>query len=225
VGASAGLNLQLDQFAYEYDGRRDGKPASPVEIACGLYGPMVPPLELESTTIASRLGIDLAPVDITKDDACRWLEACIWPGDPARLRRLRAAIAMARRAPPAVRRGDARELLPQVLRELPPDVAPCIVTSWVLAYLQPDGRQTLGDIAASASSDRDVYWVTFEYAGVPPWLGEPPARTETPGCEGATLLSLCTWRDGQSTSTSLAWVQSHGRWMEWLDAASGTPRA
>lgn len=215
VGASAGLNLNLDRFAYDFDGAPAGDPDSAVRLACRLLGGRRPPLPAAPLPIASRIGIDLAPIDAGSDEACRWLEACVWPGITPRAERLRAAIALARRHPPRVLAGDATSLLPEVLATLPAGVTPCIVSTWVLAYLSAEGRARLAAAAAAASAGRDVAWITLEYAGVPPWLPAPPTTPpDEPGA--ANLLSLTTWRDGAARVRTLAWVHSHGAWLGWL---------
>jgi hypothetical protein len=214
VGASAGLNLLLDRFAYEYGDATAGDPASPVRLTCRLVGPRRPPLPDGAIPIASRVGIDRAPVDVRSDDACRWLEACVWPGIVPRAVRLRAALALARRVRPHVLAGDALVVLPQVLASLPPDVTPCIVSTWVLAYLSADARTSLAATVAAASAERDVAWVTFEYAGVPPWAPSPGAPPPEESGTG-NVLSLARWHHGEVTTRTLGWVHSHGVWLAW----------
>jgi hypothetical protein len=116
LGPSAGLNLLLDRFAYDYgDGRAVGDRTSAVRLVCEFKGPLRPPIPPVMPTIAQRCGIDLAPVDVTDDAQCRWLEACLWPGQPDRVVRLQGAIALARRHPPVLHAGSALERLPSIL--------------------------------------------------------------------------------------------------------------
>ena len=89
LGPSAGLNLLLDRYAVTY--RRDGSvvaavgdPGSPVQLACEVRGPADPLVEGLPVPIASRVGLDLSPVDVTDPEARRWLSACVWPGVPDR---------------------------------------------------------------------------------------------------------------------------------------------
>jgi len=215
VGASAGLNLMLDRFAYDYAGRAAGDPASPVHLACRLRGAQ-PPLPTHPLPITARVGIDVAPVDVHCEEACRWLEACVWPGIVPRAARLRAALELARPDPPRVLAGDATRLLPAVLREQPPDAVACIVSTWMLAYLSDEARAALAAAAATASRGRSIAWITFEYAGIPPWLPPPPSPPrDEPGA--SNLLSLTRWEHGTPRPRTLAWVHSHGIWLDWLD--------
>ena len=109
IGASAGLNLLWDHYAYDYGDRTAGVPSSPLTIACELVGPHVPPLD--PPPVAWRVGVDLAPVDASDPADARWLRACLWPDQPARQERLAAALAVARehpgRGPPRRRAGRA----------------------------------------------------------------------------------------------------------------------
>ena len=81
VGTSAGLNLVADDLPLDWVGE-DGQPLELLPL---------PP-------IATRLGLDLSPLDVTDDEAVSWLRACVWPSDAERLARLNLAIAVFRRA-------------------------------------------------------------------------------------------------------------------------------
>src|SRR4051794_2282341 len=95
VGASAGLCLLPDRYAYDYDGRRvgDGRPV----LRCRPEGDVPVPDALPA--VAWRAGLDLEPVDVRDDDAVRWLELLVWPGEEYRLDDLRGAGAVARADP------------------------------------------------------------------------------------------------------------------------------
>lgn len=56
--------------------------------------------------IVERVGLDREPVDLSDPDAVRWLEACLWPDQPERLERFRAAVEVLRADPPTVVAGD-----------------------------------------------------------------------------------------------------------------------
>ena len=104
IGASAGLNLRWDHYAYDYGGRAAGVPSSPLTIECELVGPHLPPLD--PPPVVWRAGVDLAPVDASDPADARWLRACLWPDQPARQARLAAALEIARSHPVDIRRGD-----------------------------------------------------------------------------------------------------------------------
>jgi hypothetical protein len=80
VGASAGLNLLWDRYHYDYGEQSCGDPASPVQLHCALRGPSRPPLPQHMSDIASRIGLDLHPIDVHDEAEALWLRALIWPG-------------------------------------------------------------------------------------------------------------------------------------------------
>ncbi|CAN5881933.1 DUF2332 domain-containing protein [soil metagenome] len=142
VGAAAGL--QPDRYGYDYgDGHIRGHTSSPVVIRCPLYGrrPTLP----HAANVAWRAGVDLAPIDVTDHDQVRWLEACVWPDQPDRLARLRAAVSLARKDPPRIIEGDLVDTLPSVASSAPQDTCLCVFHSVVLGYLDPRDRRRFID--------------------------------------------------------------------------------
>jgi len=67
AGASAGLNLLLDRYSYDYAGHRLAglDPDAPV-LRCEPRGPV--PLPARIPAISWRAGLDLNPLDITRED-------------------------------------------------------------------------------------------------------------------------------------------------------------
>lgn len=223
VGPSAGLNLFLDKFHYDYGaGRLLGDPAARVRLTCSIEGDLAPPLPDTMPPIVAREGIDLNPIDVTDDDACRWLEACLWPQVPDRAERLRAAIDLARLDPPHLRRGNAVDLLSQVLHEVDSNALPCVVSTWVLAYFSPDERAAIENILDSVGGRRDLACITAEYPSVAPWLDRPDRVPSVDDGPGATVLGLARWVEGSRDARALGWVHAHGRWIDWTDAASAS---
>ncbi len=106
VGASAGLNLQFDRYAYEYgNGVFAGDLSSAVKLRTEQRRGPVPTIPMPE--IAGRAGVDLAPIDLDDPAATRWLEACVWPEHVERFSNLRAALDVARIARPRVSKGNA----------------------------------------------------------------------------------------------------------------------
>ena len=150
IGASAGLNLRWDHYAYDYGGRAAGVPSSPLTIECELVGPHVPPLD--PPPVAWRAGIDLAPVDASDPADARWLRACLWPDQPARQARLAAALEIAREHPVDIRRGDALTLLPELIAEAPADALVCVFHTAVLIYFEPGRSRRCARCSARSSA-------------------------------------------------------------------------
>ncbi len=220
IGPSAGLNLFVDRYRVDYtDGRSTGPVDAPVVLRCEVLGPNRPPLPSTDRplTIDGRVGIDIAPLDVTVADDRRWLEACVWPGLTERAQRLRDAMDLARTDPPVLHRGSALDLLGPVIATVPDDEVVVVVSTWVLAYFTKPDRVGLHDILDEIGAHRDLALVTAEYPQVVPWVPEPSRPPAAQEGKGATLLARTTWNGGLRTTRPLAWMQAHGLWLDWLD--------
>ncbi|MEI7592087.1 MAG: DUF2332 domain-containing protein [Actinomycetes bacterium] len=223
IGCSAGLNLFLDRFRIDYgDAGSAGPTDSEVRLTCDVRGHLRPPIPDEPLAIASRLGIDIDPIDVTDPTATQWLEACIWIDRPERLSRLRSAIDLARREPPEVLRGNAVELIADAIAAIPDDVVACIDSTWVLAYLSADERSTLHAMLDEFGSRRSLAMVTAEYPGNVPWLPESIPPEPIVGHKAPTELGLGLWDHGRTEHRGLAWMQPHGQWLYWVDKSSAS---
>ncbi|HBR62030.1 MAG TPA: DUF2332 domain-containing protein, partial [Rhodobacteraceae bacterium] len=90
LGASAGLNLGFDRFALNVPGHRFGPDQPVLDLAPDWHGPVPTGLWPH---IAERRGVDLNPLDPTKPEDATRLIAYLWPDQPERIARTRAAIA------------------------------------------------------------------------------------------------------------------------------------
>ncbi|UQX12891.1 DUF2332 domain-containing protein [Candidatus Mycobacterium methanotrophicum] len=106
IGCSAGLNLRADYYNYRHRGGQWGPAYSPVTIDDAWRGHLPPAADLQ---IVQRHGYDIAPLDATSRDGELALLSYVWPDQPARLDRLRGAIAIARRVPAPLQRRNAVE--------------------------------------------------------------------------------------------------------------------
>ncbi len=198
AGASAGLTLLFDRYSYDYAGHRiAGRDPLAPTLRCEPRGPVPRPARLPE--IAWRAGLDLNPLDVTNDDDVRWLSCLVWPGEGDREQRLAAAIAAARRDPPAVYRGDVLTDLPALAAQAPADATLVVYHSAVLAYLTPASRRRF----AAAVSGLPAVWLSNEGPGVVPGLPTPPHR-------GSPFVLA---RDGR---TPMALTDPHGTWLQWL---------
>jgi hypothetical protein len=196
---------------------RSGPEDSPVRLTCESRG-STPPLPTVPLDIVRREGIDPNPIDVTDDDACRWLSACIWPGVPDRADRLAAAITVARREPPVLHRGDARSDLGPMVAAVPDGVVPIVFATWALAYLDHRGRADVCATIDAMGRHRDLALVTAESPHVTPWVDEGPSAGGSVDGDGTTtLLGLRQWIDGDVTTTALGRMHPHARWLEWDD--------
>lgn len=200
IGASAGLNLQLDRFAYRLGGLACGADAAPVMLAPDWRGPTP---RGASVTIRRRRGCDARPLDpLDRADRLRLL-SYIWPDQPERVARTQAAIDIARAHRAPVEQADAAAFVTDVLAQRGPGAATVIAHSIVWQYLGQDRQSRIAAAIESAGGDAGpdapVAWVRLESDG------------RTPGA--AVLCTLWTG-SGAVRGHVLARCDFHGRWMD-----------
>ncbi|HEX7131483.1 MAG TPA: DUF2332 domain-containing protein [Iamia sp.] len=220
LGCSAGLLLGLDRFRISVGSTVVGDPGSPVQCSgslrpgsTALVAPSLPP-------IVERVGLDLAPVSLSDEDEVRWLEACLWPDQPERLARFRAAVALLRPDPPLVVAGDMVDDLSSVAHSAravatavcgASDVHLVVMSNWALTYVRRDRRPLIASALADLAADgRPVSWITAEPPGAVPDVEPPPL-------EGETVLALRRWRAGSEVPPSVLGVaHPHAPWLHLL---------
>ena len=210
VGASAGLCLLPDRYAYDY-GRRvlrpDGAEADETPVfACAACADT--PLPERLPHVVWRAGIDLAPIDVDEGEAVSWLRALIWPEHEVRAANFARAIEIARREPPVVYRGNLLTRLEEVAATAPEDATLVIFHTAVLVYLSPAQRVRFVDLVRGLRAT----WVSNEAPGVVTFDAMP---------ESVPPRSFLLAVDG----VPIAWTGHHGQSITWLakDGASPGP--
>ena len=200
VGASAGLSLLWDRYAYDYsDGTRTGDRSSPVRVDAEVRGDRKPPIPEEFPPVAFRIGIDLNPIDVTDPDSGLWLRALVWPEQERRAEQLKAAMQVGAADPPVIVAGDALTTLPSVLDRVPVESTLCVFHNQTLNQLSEEDRGRVYAIADERSLSRDVYVLSAEGR-----RGQSYATFE-----------LVRIKGGVRSSQELAAVDHHGKWLEW----------
>jgi hypothetical protein len=198
VGASAGLCLYPDRYAYRYGDHRLGHGAPLLE--CDATG-LVPPDRLPE--VVWRAGLDLNPLDVRDPDELAWLDALIWPGLEHRRARLHAAAAVVAADPPLLVRGDLVDDLPALAARAPAGATLVVFHTSVLFYVAEPRRAAFAEVVRRLPAR----WVANETPDLLPYgpLPDPP--------DGAlyNLLAL----DG----TPLAWNRPHGQALTWFGPA------
>lgn len=201
IGPSAGLHLLWDKYGYSYeDTGYVGNSASPVQLSCIPQGNFGPPLPEVLPTVAYRTGIDLAPVDVRDDKAILWLRALIWPEHVDRASLLEKAVQVARLAPPSIIPGDASILLPDVLSKVPLDMVLCLYHSYTLNQCPQPTREKITELVSEFAQTRDLFRISLEW-----FDGQQQPQ-----------LELFSYQHGHIENELLAYCESHGRMIEWL---------
>ena len=199
IGASAGLNLLWDRFAYAFGAAAWGDPASPVRIAPDWQGPPPP---LPAATVAERAGCDRAPPDLGREADRLRLLSFVWADQTERMARTAAAIELARAAGVRVEPADAADWLAARLATPRPGRAHVVYHSIVWQYL---GAADAGPHPRAAST--------------PPAPAPPPdaplawLRMEGDGLEPSAAVTLTLWPGGETRLLGRA--DFHGAWVRW----------
>jgi hypothetical protein len=204
VGASAGLCLNLDRYGYDYGKRRIEPPtASAPVFLCWPNGAV--PLPAAVPRVVWRCGLDLDPVDLRSGDAVRWLETLVWPDQPERAQRLRAAIDLARADPPRIVKGDLLGDLEPLMATAPKDATLVVFHTAVLAYVTSQERR---DRFAESVRRAGAVWISNEAPSAFPAAAETAPPAPAPG-------QFLLMRD----RIPLAWTAPHGQSIDWFGPA------
>lgn len=200
IGASAGINLMLDRYAYDLGGVLVGPGAAAMRIAPDWRGPPPP-----NTAVAfvRLLGCDVAPVDLTDPAQALRLRAYVWPEHRERFARLEAAIAAAHKRPPAIAQVNAADFIEDRLA-LPQAIGTTrvvmhsVVWQYVSADQQARVTEAMRRAGAQASADRPLAWLSLE-------ANRTVHRHE---------LTARYWPGG-AEPVRLGTAHPHGAWVDW----------
>lgn len=199
LGASAGLNQNLDRFGYRLGEARAGDPLSPVELAPTWEGASPPEAQVR---VLARCAVDQSPVPVADPAQRERLIAYCWADQTARMQRLEAALAIAAGHPPHVQQGDAADFTETALAE-PQAEGVCRVLFHTIfwTYLPPEKqariRAALEAAGTKASRDRPLAWLRYELNGE----------------GGVAELHLRSWPGGEDRH--LATGHPHGSKVVW----------
>lgn len=208
VGSSAGLLLAFDRYRYEYRFMPDatvaataGDADSPVLVACDLRGSRIPPVEFDVGLLASRTGIDLAPVWPGDAGAIDWLRALVWPDHPDRRARLDAALDLVAAEPVPLVRGDALAVLPGVLASCGSDVTPVVFHHAMLEHFSRPEAERFRDLVPRLAAARggDLVWIVAEDRA-----------------QGGRRVEVVDFRTAEPAPLCIAEAHPHGGWLRWL---------
>ena len=165
IGASAGLNLRCDAFAYDLGaGVVVGARNSPVRLERPWEGKL-PPHSVTPEVLVRR-GCDPSPVDAATTEGRLTLTSYVWGDQLPRLERLRGALSVADQIPGEVVAAGALEFLSRELADLPEGLTTVVWHSVVWQYVDPAERRAvdalLARVGAGASSTAPLARVSLE---------------------------------------------------------------
>lgn len=199
IGASAGLNLLLDRFAYDLAIGGWGDPSSPVHLRTPWSG--VPPSLGTPLSIIDRKGCDITPLDVKDPLDAERVKSYVWADQVERFKRTEAAIDLARQTAVTVAQAAAGPWLGNELSMLLPGATTVVMQSVVTQYLSARDRrsvrQTIRTAGRLATHEAPLAWLRFE-----------------PGPRRWFELRLALWPLG--VDLTLADAHPHGVWARWF---------
>ncbi len=200
IGASAGLNLIPDRYAYLLGDMTLGQCDSPVVLSPKWSGAL--PTSVEPN-IQSRQGCDRNPLDVSNASHRERLIAYIWADQMDRISRVEAAVELARKNSPRIDAADAADWVDQVIgSRAEKGVVRVLCHSIAYQYFPDKTKHRIAsrmEIAGwQATHDAPLAWLAFEQ-----YQSEGPR------------LTLRLWPgDGERV---LALGDAHGREVQWLN--------
>jgi hypothetical protein len=198
IGASAGLLLNWDHYAYDFGAFHWGGGGLRIDAEWKGECPDWP----SRVVVEKRAGCDLSPIDYMDDGAVARAASYIWAEQTDRRERFLAAIAVARDLKPEIERADAGDWLHEKLRGRPDGRATIVYQSVMAQYLSRESRSmvkhAIGNAAQTASDVRPLAWLRFE-----------------PDEGGVNFsVDVTMWPGG--VRRRIAYAHPHGAWVEWL---------
>lgn len=203
IGASAGLNLSWDSYAYDFGGWQHGEMQTAPLLLRSRWGGAQPPGT--RPRVIARAGCDVSPLDARNTADRQRLLSYIWADQPERLARVTLALDHAAACDIAVARSHAADFLAAQLQQRRPAAVFVLYHSIVWQYIAADEQRRISaamhQAGATADAQAPLAWLRFE-----------PGRAK----DGADL-TLTLW-DGSAAGgreLQLGTGDYHGRWMRW----------
>lgn len=201
IGPSAGFNMNWDRYRYTYrtaeKALKRGSTNARLNLEAEVKGTRLPQLGEKFPSVASRVGLELNPVDLHSAADRLWLKALIWPELTPRFARLDAALGTALAYPQRIIVGDALANLEATVGALPADGIAVVYHSHVTYQFSEQMRDRLNAILEQVSQARPIYRVSIEFD------------------HGAYPINIGRYENGKSTKRTIALCDPHGSWLEW----------
>lgn len=201
IGASGGLNLQLDRFDFVFAGKAYGPDSSELLLSPSWNGPTP---TANTVVVEHRDGCDINPLDPTDEEDALRLRAYLWPDQTDRIARLNHALDFARAYPVPIKDCDAVAFMETELAKRPDGVCTVFYSTIAWQYLLDEdkvrGEALMAEAAASTTGERPLAWLRFEADG------------QSPGA----AIRLQAWDGGEPLDAVLGRADFHGRWVDWV---------
>ena len=207
IGASSGLNLNMDLYEYEltHDDKLFKFGRSPVKIKTEIKDGKTPDLK-NIISIKQKIGIDQNPLDISIIEKGLWLKALIWPDHRARFKRMDAAIKVGQTSDINLIKGQSLKDFRKVIESIPSNEPLAVYHTHVLYQFKKEERIAFRAMLDEIGQNRDFLYLATEGAII---FDEPNPPKEV-------WVKLTDYKKGQKTSSLKAITDGHANWIKWL---------
>lgn len=167
VGASAGLTMSFDHYAYVHGSNVYGASESQVQITLDANDVFFP-LSDSPAACLTRRGVDIQPIDLDDHESVLRLLSFVWPDQIQRFHRLQHAISVTQQLRHTIDNGSVDTWLPQQLevdRHMPTVVFHSIVWQYLGHNVQRAMRETLFQYSTDAARQAPLVWARMEPNG------------------------------------------------------------
>ena len=193
IGSSAGLNLRCDRYTFRAAGPNGacawGDPVAGVQFLEDAY-PNGAPFVGAAAVIVDRRGCDINPIDAGRSESATRLLSYVWPDQPLRLQRLRAALEIAARVPVDIDQASADDWIEMHVRPVVGNTT-VLMHSIMWQYMPKSVQQRVRDLlehrGATATAAAPLAWLRLEPA--PPGLEAELRLTVWPNGERQVLAT------------------------------------
>ncbi|MEB2299543.1 DUF2332 domain-containing protein [Lysinibacillus xylanilyticus] len=158
IGASAGLQLGMDQYNYCYNQQLHiNNSNNAFVLSSENQGQPLPTSITNAPVVCKRVGIDLNPIDIHNEKELRWLQALIWPEHQERRLLLNQALPILKELDLQLIKGDAIKLIKDISSGINEDAMLVVYHTHVANQIPMELRLELMEQLKEISLERPLY--------------------------------------------------------------------
>ncbi|MFJ7733966.1 DUF2332 domain-containing protein [Lysinibacillus sp. NPDC097231] len=157
IGASAGLQLGMDQYNYDYNQQLITNSKGAFVLSSENQGEPLPASITKAPVVCQRIGIDLNPIDIHNKEDLHWLQALIWPEHQERRFLLNQALPILKSLNLQLIKGDAIKLIKDISRDIHEDAMLVVYHTHVANQIPMALRLELIEQLKEISLERPLY--------------------------------------------------------------------
>lgn len=158
IGASAGLQLGMDQYNYCYNQQLHiNNSNNDFVLSSDNQGQPLPTSISNAPVVCKRVGIDLNPIDIHNEEEFQWLQALIWPEHQGRRLLLNQALPILKELDLQLIKGDAIKLIKDISREINEEAMLVVYHTHVANQIPMELRYKLIEQLKEISIERPLY--------------------------------------------------------------------